>query len=74
MPRQIDNLLMLLPALTLPSLFVLIGRNDKNKLLSEKAVLLVIQRIEDEAIVSSHGASHQFNRIQLEAELAAVCH
>lgn len=66
---QVINLLSTLKPITSPiSDFVFAGRNDKNKSISENAVLLVIRQIGYEGLASGHGFRHQFSTIMNEHE------
>lgn len=43
--------------------FVFVGRNDKNKPISENSVLMVIKQIGYDGVASGHGFRHQFSTI-----------
>ncbi|HAV8640567.1 TPA: tyrosine-type recombinase/integrase [Escherichia coli] len=67
MSDQVVSLLEMLKPITQPvSSFVFAGRNDKNKPISENAVLLVIRQIGYEGLASGHGFRHQFSTIMNE--------
>jgi len=67
MSSQVVDLLQLIQPITSPvSSFVFAGRNDKNKPISENAVLLVIRQIGYEGLASGHGFRHQFSTIMNE--------
>lgn len=67
MSDQVVSLLEMLKPITQPvSSFVFAGRNDKNKSISENAVLLVIRQIGYEGLASGHGFRHQFSTIMNE--------
>lgn len=67
MSDQVVSLLEMLKPITQPvSDFVFAGRNDKNKPISENAVLLVIRQIGYEGLASGHGFRHQFSTIMNE--------
>ncbi|ACY85300.1 putative prophage Sf6-like integrase [Edwardsiella piscicida] len=69
MSHQVAELLKALKPVTEPvSQFVFAGRNDKNKSISENAVLLVIRQIGYEGLASGHGFRHQFSTILHEHE------
>lgn len=63
MSQQVYDLLQMLKPITSISPFVFAGRNDKNKSISENAVLLVIRQIGYEGLASGHGFRHQFSTI-----------
>lgn len=72
MSEQVVSLLEILRPVTQPiSNFVLAGRNDKTKPISENAVLLVIRQIGYEGLASGHGFRHQFSTIMNEHEWPA---
>ena len=63
MSQQVYDLLQMLKPITSISPFVFAGRNDKNKSISENAVLQVIRQIGYEGLASGHGFRHQFSTI-----------